>query len=199
MVWEGGAAKPPPIPIRPTRGSVAHAVATQQGGNMSVLMIVRVFAVVSAGLLAGFFFGDRAGGYQARSELSPASLVQFQQVAYRHFARSMLPVVLTALLAGLAWLVMLRSQWRSAEFWLIAASMCGMALIAVITRTVNIPLNNELMTWSMATPPSNLREIWAPWERAHTIRTFVAVGVLILEAVALSLRASMSGLTVGRS
>ena len=97
------------------------------------------------------------------------------------------PLVLTALLAGLAWLVMLRSQWRSAEFWLIAGSTCGIALIVVITRAVNIPLNNQLMTWSIATPPSNLREIWAPWELAHTIRTFVAVGVLILEAVALSL------------
>src|SRR5262249_45825914 len=106
-------------------------------------------------------------------------------------AKSMLPVVLTALLAGLAWLVMLRSHWRSAEFWLIAASMCGIALIVVITRTVNIPLNNQLMTWSIASPPSNLREIWVPWERAHTVRTFVAVGVLILEAVALSLRNSI--------
>jgi hypothetical protein len=103
----------------------------------------------------------------------------------------MLPVVLSALLAGLVWLAMLRSHWKSAEFWLIAASMCGIALIAVITRAVNIPLNNQLMTWSIATPPSNLREIWAPWERAHTIRTFVAVGVLILEAMALSLRASI--------
>ena len=158
---------------------------------MSVLTISRVLAVVSAGLLAGFFFGDRVGGYHARSGLSPSSFVQFHQVAYLHFAKSMLPVVLTALLAGLAWLVMLRSQWRSAEFWLIAASMCGIALIAVITRIVNIPLNNQLMTWSIEAPPSNLREIWAPWERAHTIRTFVAVGVLILEAVALSLRSSI--------
>src|SRR5215813_1170932 len=133
---------------------------------MSALMLARVVAVVGAGLLAGFFFGDRAGGCHARWALSPASFVQFHQVAYQHFANSMLPVVLTALLAGLAWLVMLRSHWRSAEFWLIAASMCGIALIVVITRTVNIPLNNQLMTWSIASPPSNLREIWVTWERA---------------------------------
>jgi uncharacterized membrane protein len=154
-----------------------------------MLTIVRVLGVVSSGLLAGFYFGDSAGGYHARWALSPESFVKFHQVAYLHFAKSMLPVVLTALLAGLTWLVMLRSQWRSAEFWLIAVSMCGIAVIAAITRTVNIPLNNQLMTWSTSSPPSNLREIWAPWERAQTIRTFVAVGVLILEAVALSLRA----------
>src|SRR5262245_52513372 len=105
---------------------------------MSVLTIARVVAVVGVGLLAGIFFGDRAGGYHARSGLSPSSFVQFHQVAYLHFARSMPPLVLTTLLAGLAWLLMLRSQRRSAEFWLIATSMCGIALIAVITRTVNI-------------------------------------------------------------
>jgi hypothetical protein len=47
---------------------------------MSVLMIARVIAVVGAGLLAGFFFGDRAGGYHA-SELravSPGSIPPFR-------------------------------------------------------------------------------------------------------------------------
>ena len=161
---------------------------------MGVLTIVRVVAVVCAGLLAGIFFGHRAGAYYAEQELSASSFVQFQQVVHVHFVRFMPPLVLTALLAGLAWLLMLRSQWRSAEFWLIAVSTCGIALIVAMTRAVNVPLNNQLMTWSIATPPSNLREIWAPWDRVNTIRTFVAAGALLLEAVALSLRASIGRL-----
>jgi len=56
-----------------------------------------------------------------------------------------------------------------------------------ITRAVNVPINNQLMTWSAAAPPANLRELWAPWERVHTIRTIVAVGAFVLEAVALGL------------
>jgi uncharacterized membrane protein len=157
---------------------------------MDVLMIVRIVAVVCAGLLAGIFLGHRAGAYYALQKVSPSSFVQFQQVVHAHFVRFMPPLVLTALMTALAWLVMVRSRWTSAEFWLIAASTCGIALIAAMTRVVNVPLNNRLMTWDIAAPPNNLREIWAPWDRVNTIRTFVAAGALIFEAVALSLRAS---------
>jgi uncharacterized membrane protein len=161
----------------------------QTGGSM-VLTIVRVVAVVCAGLQAGIYLGYRAGDYYALQKLSVSSFVQFQQGLHVHFVKFMPPVVLTALAAALAWLVMVRSQSKSPEFWLIAASTCGIVLIAAMTRAVNVPLNNKLMTWSPTAPPSNLRETWAPWDRVNTIRTFLSAGGLILEAAALSLAAS---------
>jgi uncharacterized membrane protein len=161
---------------------------------MDVLTIVRVVAVVCTGLLAGIFLGHRAGAYYALQKISASGFVQFQQVVHLHFVRFMPPLVLTALLTALAWLLMVRSQWTSAEFWLIAASTCGIAFIAAMTRAVNVPLNNWLMTWNIDAPPSNLREMWAPWDRVNTIRAYVATGVLIFEAVALSLTASIGRL-----
>jgi uncharacterized membrane protein len=161
---------------------------------MRLLTVARVVAVVGAGLLAGLLLGDRAGAYYARLELSDSSFVQFQQVVHVHFARFMPPLVLTSLLAALAWLLMVRSQWRAREFWLIAASTLGIVIYGAMTRAVNLPLNDQLMTWSIAAPPGNVREIWAPWERVHTIRTSVAVVVFLLEAVALGLAASNKSL-----
>ena len=159
---------------------------------MNLSTIIRVIAIVSVGLVAGIYFGYRAGTYYALREVSASAFVQFQQILHIHFARFMPPLVLMGVLASLTWLVMVRSQWKSAEFWLIAASTCGMILIAAMTRAVNVPLNNQLANWSVAAPPSNLREIWAPWDRINTIRTLLATGVLVLEAMALSLRASLS-------
>jgi hypothetical protein len=52
---------------------------------------------------------------------------------------------------------------------------------------VNVPINDQLMTWSMESPPANVRELWAPWERVHTIRTVLAIGAFILEAAALGI------------
>ena len=157
---------------------------------MDMLTIVRVVAVVCTGLLAGIFLGYRAGPQYALKEINASSFVQFQQVVHLHFVRFMPPLVLTSLLTALAWLLMVRSHWRSAEFWLIAVSTCGIALIAAMTRAVSVPLNNQLMTWNIATPPTNVREIWRPWDRVNTIRALVATGVLILEVVTLSLWAS---------
>jgi uncharacterized membrane protein len=158
---------------------------------MDGLAIVRVIAVVCAGLLAGIFLGHRAGPYYALQKISASSFVQFQQVVHAHFVKFMPPLVLTALLTALAWLVMLRSQWTSVEFWLIAAATFGIAVIAVMTRLVNVPLNNQLMTWDIAALPDNVRALWVPWDRVNTMRALVATGALILEAVALSLRAAL--------
>lgn len=156
---------------------------------MKVLGIVRVIAVVCAGLLAGIYLHDRAAAY-ARGGLSPSSFVQYQQMVHVNFVRMMPPLLLAAALGGLVWLLLVRSQWRTAEFWLIAASFCGIVFAGVMTRLVNVPLNDLLMTWDASSPPANLKELWEPWERIDSIRTIVAVGVFTLEVIALSLRAS---------
>jgi uncharacterized membrane protein len=127
---------------------------------MAVLRTARVVAVVCAGVQAGIFFGYRAGDYYALRNLSASTFVQFHQGLHVHFVKLMPPLMLTALLASLGWLVMLRSRWTSAEFWLLAASTCGIALIAVLTRAVNVPRNNQLMTWNIAAPPDDVRPFW---------------------------------------
>lgn len=112
-------------------------------------------------------------------------VVAITVVVHVYYARIMPPLILAAVLAGLTWLLLVRSQWRGAEFWLIAAFTGGIVFISVLTRAVNVPLNDQLMTWSIAAPPTNFRELWAPWERIHTIRTAVAVVAFVLAVVAM--------------
>ncbi|HEV8191059.1 MAG TPA: DUF1772 domain-containing protein [Ktedonobacterales bacterium] len=157
---------------------------------MDLLTIVRVVGVVSAGLLAGIFLGHRAGLHYAVPQLSASSFVQLGQIIHAHYVRFMPPLVLTALASSALWLAMVRAQWRTAEFWLVAISACAMLAILAATRAVNVPLNNQLMTWSVASPPPDLQELWAPWERVNTLRSVLATGALVLEAVALSLKAA---------
>ena len=157
---------------------------------MVLVTILRVVAVVSAGLLAGIFLGYRAGVQYALPELSASSFVQLQKIIHVHYVRFMPPLVLTALLSSVLWLAMIRSQWRTMEFWFVAIAACGILAIAAATRAINVPLNNQLMTWDTASPPANLLELWAPWDRVNTLRSVLATGALILEAAALSLRAA---------
>jgi uncharacterized membrane protein len=157
---------------------------------MGMVTILRVVAVVAVGLLAGIFLGYRAGVQYALPELSASSFVQLQKIIHVHYVRFMPLLVLTALVSSVLWLVMIRSQWRAAEFWLVTISAGGIVVIAAATRAVNVPLNDQLMTWSVASPPTNLREIWAPWDRVNTLRSVLATGAFVLEALALSLRAA---------
>jgi uncharacterized membrane protein len=155
---------------------------------MNLLVIAPAVSVVCTGLLAGIFFGFRAGPQVALHSLSPSSFVQFQQIVHRYFVRFMPPLNILALLATVTWAIVARARHAFPEFWLAAVAAGGVFLLVAMTRAVNVPLNSRLMTFDVAAPPDNLREIWMPWERINTLRACVATLVLILEAIALSLR-----------
>ncbi len=154
--------------------------------------ILRVVAVVSVGLIAGIFVGHRTGLHYAVPKLSAASFVQLGQIINAHYVRFMPPLVLTSLVSSVLWLVMIRSHWRTTEFWLVGISACAILALLALTRAVNVPLNNQLMTWTADSPPSNAQQIWEPWERANTLRSILATTALVLETVAVTLRTGVS-------
>ena len=156
---------------------------------MSVLAMVRMVAIFSSGVFAGILFGDRMGATFARPSLSPSSFLQFQRIQHVHFARMMPPLTLAAIASAVGWLIMVRAQWNSSQFSLVAMASGAMVLAAVLTFRVNIPINNQLMTWSVAAPPENMREIWNRWEKIHTIRTILWLSAFALEVIALGVLA----------
>ena len=156
---------------------------------MAPLTIARAVAVTGAGLYAGILLGDLAGAAQARPQLPGASLVQLQQIIHARFVFIMPALVVTTLVACGAWMALVRPHRRDAEFWLVAGTAAGVVLCGIITRLVNVPLNDQLVKWSVAFPPPNVHELWAPWEGAHAIRTVIAVVAFGLAVVALALAA----------
>ncbi len=145
-------------------------------------VFIRVVALLCCGLFAGILFGDRMGASFARPELSPSSFLQFQRIQHVHFVRMMPPLMLAALLGGLAWLVMARGT--GLQFWLLVLAVVTMVIGAALTLRINIPINNVMMTWSVNSPPDDMRGIWARWEKFHTIRTSLWAAAFLLETLA---------------
>jgi len=154
---------------------------------MVPLTVVRVVAVAGAGLYAGILLGDLAGAAQARPQLNPSSLVQLQQIIHARFVIIMPVLVVVTLLACVAWLVFVRSNRKSPEFWLVVGAAAGVVLCGILTRLVSVPINDQLVKWSVAFPPPNVHELWAPWEGAHAIRTVIALVAFSLAVVALAI------------
>ena len=142
---------------------------------MTALLVVQLVALFATGLLAGIFFGDRAGNTYSRPKLPPGSFVIFQQTQNARFAKMMPVPILAALVSDALWLVLLRNRMGTPGFLLVAAGTLALFLCVVITRAVNIPINNRLATWSASSPPSDMTRIWSRWERVHTVRTALAV------------------------
>lgn len=142
---------------------------------MAIPGVVRFVAVLSAGLIAGILFEDRMGATFARPALSVSSFVTFQQVLHVHFVR-MMPILMgTAILFSVAWVLLVRSRFRSAEFVFAALAALALISVSVLTRAINVPINVQLMAWDASAPPADVMNVWARWEQAHTVRTVMAV------------------------
>jgi uncharacterized membrane protein len=152
---------------------------------MSFLLVVEWIAVFSTGLIAGILFGDRAGNTYARRRLAPDAFISFQREQNRRFAAMMPLPILAAVVASSAWLVLLRDRFATPEFALAAAGTTCLILAVVMTRAVNIPINDRI---DAATgPPRDLEKIWTRWERVHTVRTGFALLAFACELAALAM------------
>jgi uncharacterized membrane protein len=152
---------------------------------MTALLVVQIVAVFATGLIAGILFGDRAGNTFARVRLSPDAFVAFQREQNKRFAAMMPLPILAAVVASAAWLVMMRGGAGTPAFWLAAAGTAANVLVVGITRIVNIPINNRVDAGQAE--PNAVRRLWTRWERAHTVRTVLAVLAFVLELAALGL------------
>jgi uncharacterized membrane protein len=147
-------------------------------------------AVLCSGLMAGLLFGDWLGPSFARSAMSPGSFIQFQQIVHDNYLRTLPALSTVALGAAVLWFVMLRKSRQTAEFKIVLGAVLCIAIGYTITLVFNVPINDQLETWSFAAPPSNAREIWSQWEKAHIVRTIFWVAGFFLETVALATVAS---------
>jgi uncharacterized membrane protein len=140
--------------------------------------------------MAGLLFGDWLGPSFARAAMNAPSFIQFQQIVHINYLRTLPALSTVAIAAPLLWLIMMRNRRVSAEFEVVLGATIAIAVGYTITFVFNVPVNNELETWNSAASPTNAREIWSPWEKAHVVRTIFWVFGFFLETVALAMSAS---------
>ena len=148
----------------------------------------RVVAILLAGLMTGLLFGDWLGPSFARAEMPLSGFVQFQQIIHYKYLKVLPAVSLLAILAPVVWMVLARRD--AIEFRMLLVAVLAIAAASAITFIYNVPVNDMLETWNHDSPPSNVRELWQPWESAHVVRTVFWATAFILEIAALALVAS---------
>jgi uncharacterized membrane protein len=153
---------------------------------MNGLNVARAVAVTCAGLMAGLLFGDWLGPAFARAAMSDASFIQFQQIVHLNYLRTLPVLSMLALAAPIVWLILLRHRRNSREFKLLLGATVAIAIGFTITFVFNVPVNDQLETWNPAAPPTNAREVWMRWEKAHVVRTIFWMLGFLVEAIALT-------------
>ncbi len=80
---------------------------------------------------------------------------------------------------------------RLSFYLLIASSICIMAAV-LVTVFGNWPINNQIITWSINSPPSNWTELRDQWWRFHVARAVIVIAALSFQILASLLRRNVS-------
>lgn len=84
-------------------------------------------------------------------------------------------IIMPASLLGLTILLIWARKERTIYFYCILGTFILFIAALLITVTIEVPIDNQIKTWSPATIPANWEEIRDRWECFHTMRTWIAV------------------------
>ena len=140
-------------------------------------LVTQCLAAGLLGLMAGFFFAFAIDVVPAMAQLDATTYVVTQQWINRvvrnaafgsvYFGSAALPFVAAAV-------VWSAGGRKSAVAWLLVA-LAYFGAVFWITRTVNVPINNELAGWNAASPPATWQQARDAWNEANLVRSVAAI------------------------
>lgn len=144
-------------------------------------LALEVIGVCLLGIMSGFFFAFAVDVAPAMENLDAAAYITAQQWINRvvrnitfgavYFGSTIFPFLAAA---AVFW----SGSRARAMAWLAIAVTYFLAVFWV-TRTGNVPINNEIAFWQPSAPPSDWQHARDTWNQSNLVRTVAAVGCFI--------------------
>jgi uncharacterized membrane protein len=135
--------------------------------------------IVLFALVMGVFWGTWFALSRTMSQLSAETFVAVGHQMIQNLAVPMRILLPLALLSALVTLALLWQDRRTAAFWWLLAGFLLMVAALAITLVVEVPIDNQIKTWTAATLPGDWRSIQSRWQLFHTIRTFLSIAAVV--------------------
>jgi len=136
-------------------------------------------------LVTGVFWGTWFSLSRTMYELPPEIFITIGKQIIKNLAVPM-SIIMPASIAGL--LILLIRSWKlkSVYFYCIAATLILFVTALIITVAIEVPIDNQIKTWTAATIPFSWHNIRNQWEHYHTIRTFLSLAGIIFFIIAIT-------------
>src|SRR5215211_3052726 len=139
--------------------------------------------IVLFALVMGVFWGTWFSLSRTMSQLSAETFVAVGHEMIQNLGVPMAILLPLALLSALVTLALLWRGGRAPAFWWLLAGFVLMVAALAITLAVEVPIDNQIETWTAATLPDDWRSIQSRWELWHTIRTFASIAAVIAATI----------------
>lgn len=149
---------------------------------MKVRVAAQATTIVLFALVMGVFWGTWFSLSRTMDQLSPETFLAVGHEMIQNLGGPMAVLLPLSLLSALVTLVLLRPN-RTVAFWWLAAGLALMVAALVITLAVEVPIDNQIETWTAATLPADWRSIQSRWELWHTVRTFASIAAVVAATI----------------
>ena len=139
--------------------------------------------IVLFALVMGIFWGTWFSLSRTMDQLPAETFLAVGHEMIQNLGTPMAILLPFALLSALITLVLARQEGHAAAFRWVAAGFLLMVAALVITLAVEVPIDNRIQTWTVATLPADWRSIQSRWELWHTVRTFASIAALAAVAI----------------
>ena len=129
-------------------------------------------------LVAGVMWGTWISLARTMTDYDADTFLADGQHMIDNLATVMAVLMIAAVVVGLAAIALLFRAGSTTAGWLAAVALLLTIGVLVITLAVEVPIDNQIKTWTTATLPADWQDIRARWSVFHTVRTFLSLGAV---------------------
>src|SRR5215813_6748866 len=145
------------------------------------LKIAQFLSTMLFALVMGVFWGTWFALSRSIEGFRPQTFLDIGQTAIGNLAIPMRVLMPLSLVSALLLLALLPK--RSLAFAFAAAGFLLMVCALIITLAVEVPIDNQIKVWTVATMPPDWQLLRDRWEFYHALRTFVSIAALALVTI----------------
>jgi len=147
---------------------------------MSVTMKTwELISIVLSALVAGMFHGPWVALSRSMRTFTPEVFLAIVDRMNRNMAPVMTVLMPAALLSILP-VIVLSYHGQPLTFYLSATSFALFVVALLVTVLVEVPIVEEIVTWTVSTLPPNWQELRDRWMAFHIIRVVAGIASLVL-------------------
>lgn len=144
----------------------------------SGIRIVQLAAWLFLALTSGVFWGTWFTLTRSIEDFSAAEFIHIGKVIIANVGNPM-KVIMPATIILVALCLFFAYRQGKLRFYFMMISLVLMIGALLITLVVEVPIDNQIKSWTAATVPGNWQELRSTWSTYHFLRTFVSLGSVV--------------------
>jgi uncharacterized membrane protein len=140
------------------------------------LKVTQFVTILLFALVMGVFWGTWFALSRSINGFRPQTFLDIGHTAINNLAVPMSILMPLSLISALVLIFILPKT--SSAFLLALVGLVLMVCALLATLLVEVPIDNQIKVWTVATLPSDWEAIRDRWEFYHAIRTFLSIGAL---------------------